>query len=510
MSQRILVIEGDPVLRDNMWRLLRDHGHQVDLAANGAQAAGQLLRSRFDTIIMDLSITDIGASFLGSLSEADGARRQAPSPALIGLVEHRHSLAVSRVCGGVFKAVLSKPLRSGTLIDAIASARSRPAAMGVALPPQGQGRNRSDPSHAARDLSTAHWRRFGLQARPRVFACPSPTPDQEKALKLCFDLASPQEVDLIILLERHGMNDAKRLARSADKPPRPLIALSLDHADLCEAVFDISSETSWRKIASLLRLDRAPSSGVPQLDGLLAASVDVDGALLQTSEHHGVDITWRQKAPIHAEPNVLLGLNQKRGGSVCLANMDGAAEGWDGQGPQPVKTAPTYDREASAHGWSKGARIRAGIQVLLIEEDEKASPDLTLALSRAGHIVCRVQDVHASTLAAAKTRFDVGVIDMNKHSEPHTDLAGLVRSLRSVQRGLPIILVGSDISDNGRNDLVGVGGISRLPKVSAEEHLVEAVSAAIAYGSAQSLASEGIQRYCSPSHRDQVETYAKG
>jgi len=257
MSQRILVIEGDPVLRDSIWRLLNEHGHQVELAANGAQAAEQSLLARFDTLILDLSLIDIGAGVLARLLEANGARGLAPS--LIGLVEHRHSLAVRRVCGGVFKAILSKPFRSGALLDAISGASSRPAAMDAALSPQGEGRNHVETTHAARDLATEHWRRCGLQARPKVFACPKPTPEEEKALKLCFDMANPQAADLIILLERHGISEAKRISPSAETVHCSIIALSQDHADLCDVVFDITSETSWLEIASLLRRDPKPS-----------------------------------------------------------------------------------------------------------------------------------------------------------------------------------------------------------------------------------------------------------
>ena len=446
MSQRILMIEGDPVLRDSMWRLLSDHGHQVELAANGAQAAERSLSARFDTLILDVSRIDIGAGFLTRLLGEDGAH--GPAPSLIGLVEHRHWLAVSRVCGGVFKAILSKPLRSGALLDAISGAGNRPAAMGAGLPPQGERRNRPESTPSARDLSTTHWRRCGLQTRPRVFACPKPRLDQEKALKLCFDMANPQDADLIILLERHGMSEAKRLASSADKMHRPIIALSRDHADLCEAVFEITSETSWRKIASFVRRGRTPSGLVPQVEAALAASAGAAGVMPQTHENDGDEIAPPLKAPIR-------------------------------------------DREGPLRGWNNDAKMHTGAQVLLIEGAENRHPGLTLALARAGHIVCRVQDAHASTLAAARTQFDVGVIDMKRNCEPHSDLAGLVRSLRGAQRGMPIILVGSELSGKDRDVLAGAGGISFLAKAGAQENLVEAVSAAISYGGHQSLASGG-------------------
>ena len=257
MSLRILVVEGDPVLRDSIWRILTDHGHHVELAANGAQAEERSHLARFDTLIFDVSLIDIRAAFLAHFLCAHGARAAAPK--LIGLVENRHSLAVRRVCRDVFNAILSKPFRVAALLDAISGASCHPAEVSLALPPQCEGRNRMEWPSAARDVSTAHWRRYGLHTRPRVFACPRPTMDQEKALKLCFDMVNPKDADLIILLERHGMSEAKRISPSADKISRPVIALSPDHADLCEAIFEITAEASWCKIASLIRRDRIPS-----------------------------------------------------------------------------------------------------------------------------------------------------------------------------------------------------------------------------------------------------------
>ena len=484
MSQRILVIEGDPALRDKMWRLLCDYGHQVDLAANGVQAVGQSLRSRFDTVIMDLSLTDIGGSFLAGLLEADGAR--GPAPSLIGLVELRYSPAVRSVCGGLFKAILSKPLRSAALLDAINAACIQPTAMAAGLASQRQGRYRIEAPHAARDLSKAHWRRWGLQTRPRVFACPRPTMDQEKALKLCFDMVSPRDADLIILLERHGMSEAKRLAPFADKIHRPVIALSPDHSDLCEAVFEITSETSWRQIASLVRRGQTPSAIAPQVETELGASASADRVMPQTHEKAGDDMALPQTRPFDGGPNILREVNQKRVERAPLAGVGESAGGAGDHGKTPVKTEQFGNQERPSYGWNADAQVRAGAHVLLIEGNEIGSPGLTLALARAGHIICRVQDPQASRLAAAGTLFDVGVIDVDTSSEPHIDLLGLVRSLRGVQRGLPIILVGSELGKQQRHDIARAGGISLLAKASAQENLVEAVSAAICDGSPRS------------------------
>ena len=133
--------------------------------------------------------------------------------------------------------------------------------------------------------------------------------------------------------------------------------------------------------------------------------------------------------------------------------------------------------------------MRPAVHVLLIEGNETGGPGLTLALARAGYIVCRVQDPQALMLAAAGTLFDVGVIDKSASSEPHFDLPELVQSLRCVQRGLPIILVASELSGKERNIFARAGGISFLAKARAQEYLVEAVSAAISDGNSHSFLS---------------------
>ena len=484
MSLRILVIEGDPVLRDAIWRLLCEQGHLVELAANGAQAVGGSLRSRFDAVIMDLSLADIGGDILGRLVEADRARGQACSPALIGLVEHRHSLAVSKVCGGLFKAILSKPLQSGAMLDAIAGVSRRPDEVRAARPPKSHANNHTDPSHAARDLSAAHWRRCGLHARPRVVVCPRPTPDQEKALKLCFDMVAPQYADLVILLERHGMAEAKRLPPAADNGPRPIIALSSDHADICAAVFEITSETSWRKVASLVRRDWTPPDLLSPVE---TASDNADMAMPTICENDGDDLSFPTRASCLAEAKGARALDQTCGEIIPLASVGGGANGSGVHWTRRMRTtAPIGDGEA-IHKRNGDDDLRAGAHVLLLEGAENGDLGLTLALAKAGHLVCRVQDPHGSLLATGKTLFDVGVIAC---SERHGDLPDLVRSLRDAQHGLPIILVGSDLSGKERHDLARLGDISFLATVRAQENLVQSVSAAIA-GGAQARASAG-------------------
>ena len=260
MSQHILVVAGDRVLRESVGRLLCDHGHQVDQAGSGAKALERALGSHFDAVVLDLNVANLTDKSLGRLLMADMPRRQAP--ALVGMVEPRHATLVSKASGGMFKAILSKPLDPEALLDAIEADKRKPHT---------RSRDLVESPQAARDLSMAHWRRFGLRTLPKVFACPHATPDQARALALCFDLVNRPDADLIILLERHGMAEVKGLARRGDEIAPPVIALSPDHADLCDAFFEIGSEASWRQIAALVRHGAAPSRAPAQGSGALAA-----------------------------------------------------------------------------------------------------------------------------------------------------------------------------------------------------------------------------------------------
>ena len=71
-------------------------------------------------------------------------------------------------------------------------------------------------------------------------------------------------------------------------------------------------------------------------------------------------------------------------------------------------------------------------QVFLIEGNKIGSLGLTLTFAGPGHIDCRVQDLQASMLAAARTLFDLGVIDMKARSGGLIDLPVLVRFLGGV------------------------------------------------------------------------------
>jgi two-component system OmpR family response regulator len=97
---RILLVEDDDVLRDIVWRSLRDKGHTVDVAASIA-AARQAWRSKhLDAVLLDLRLPRTGAqrSGLGSglklLQEMRGAGDRTPV-----LVLTAHDRTEERIAG---------------------------------------------------------------------------------------------------------------------------------------------------------------------------------------------------------------------------------------------------------------------------------------------------------------------------------------------------------------------------------------------------------------------------
>lgn len=58
--QRILVVEDDPVLRQSIQWALEDEGLQVDTAADGRQALGQLARRRPALVLLDMRLPIVG------------------------------------------------------------------------------------------------------------------------------------------------------------------------------------------------------------------------------------------------------------------------------------------------------------------------------------------------------------------------------------------------------------------------------------------------------------------
>ena len=71
-KKRILLLEDDRALGETLTELLEDSGYEVDLAADGAEAADLAYDHRYDLYIFDINVPEIdGFDLLSGLREAD-------------------------------------------------------------------------------------------------------------------------------------------------------------------------------------------------------------------------------------------------------------------------------------------------------------------------------------------------------------------------------------------------------------------------------------------------------
>ncbi len=256
MTRRILLIEDDAISQDIIRSLLLGQGYHVDVAADGFSGLERARAGHYDALLIDYHLPEMDGYALARLLRDEPARVTAP-PVLIGLTADHSGLAARRGADAVFRAILSKPIKPQDLFDAIeqlcaaGSGTDMAAGAPAALPEEAQ---------AATGLL---WRRHGLPGRPKAFASPPASAEQAAALSLCFDLVSAPEAEIVLLLERHGINEAVRACRQEGRKPRPVIALSADHADICDTLFTVNDPASWTRLAALLGVSPPVVSVLP-------------------------------------------------------------------------------------------------------------------------------------------------------------------------------------------------------------------------------------------------------
>lgn len=246
MTRRILLIEDEQLSQDIITSLLRGQGYAVDVAVDGFSALEQARKRRYDVALVDYHLPEMDGYTLGRLLREQHHGAEA-SPILIGLTADSNGLASRRGADTVFGAILPKPIKSAELFSTIerlcnVSGRSAgPAPASAASTPDD-----------ARRSAAALWRSHGLAAPPKAFASPRPTAEQAAALNLCFDLVGPDEAQCVVLLERHGINEALRVTKRSRSTPIPIIGLSTDHADICDRLFHVDDVASWKALSAAL------------------------------------------------------------------------------------------------------------------------------------------------------------------------------------------------------------------------------------------------------------------
>jgi len=240
MSRRILLIEDDPISQDIIRSLLVSQGHEVDVVTDGFSALDRARRTRYDAALIDYHLPEMDGYMLGRLL-CEQHPSEGATPVLIGLTADRNGLAARRGSDAVFKAILPKPIKPADLFETLERLCAGAQAGGSGAP-----------GAAPREATLSLWRNHGLPLRPRACICPAPSAEQATALALCFELVEPAQAELVLLLERHGINEAIRISRRDPDRKRPVIGLSDDHADICDGLFKVADGESWRKVATLL------------------------------------------------------------------------------------------------------------------------------------------------------------------------------------------------------------------------------------------------------------------
>ena len=251
MSRRILLIEDEPLTQDIIRTLLQGQGYLVDVASDGFTALERARLVRYDVALIDYHLPEMDGYTLGRLLREQHPGRD-DRPVLIGLTADRSGLAARRGSDAVFHAILPKPIRPADLfatIDRVCVSETQNQ------DPSGERAASADqpaPPDETRRAAALVWRSHGLFFLPKAYVSPLPTTEQSAALTLCFDLVGAEDAQCVILMERHGINEAVRAARRGKAMPLPIIALSSDHADICEGLFRIDDPASWAMLAARL------------------------------------------------------------------------------------------------------------------------------------------------------------------------------------------------------------------------------------------------------------------
>ncbi|MFH0944848.1 MAG: response regulator [Planctomycetota bacterium] len=117
--RRILVVEDDRVNQKVAAAMIRNLGHQVSLASNGAEAVQQLERTSFDLVLMDCQMPVLdGYEATAKIRKGEGSVRN-PCVPIIALTAHALAGDREKCLGAGMDDYLSKPIAAELLAAAI-------------------------------------------------------------------------------------------------------------------------------------------------------------------------------------------------------------------------------------------------------------------------------------------------------------------------------------------------------------------------------------------------------
>lgn len=121
---RILIAEDEAPLRELLQRALRDVGHAVETAADGAEALDALERA---TERFELLLTDIRMPVMDGIALALAAIRHDPALVILLMTGYAEQRERAHGLDALIAGVLDKPFTVPEIRAAVADALARPA-----------------------------------------------------------------------------------------------------------------------------------------------------------------------------------------------------------------------------------------------------------------------------------------------------------------------------------------------------------------------------------------------
>jgi DNA-binding NtrC family response regulator len=116
--RRYLIVDDNREFAENLAEIIRDAGDEVDLAADGAEALALVGRSRYQALLTDMRMPQMGGAQV-----VHGVRRLDPGLAALVITAHVADDALEAARREGLLAVLGKPVAIGTLLELLGAAR---------------------------------------------------------------------------------------------------------------------------------------------------------------------------------------------------------------------------------------------------------------------------------------------------------------------------------------------------------------------------------------------------
>ena len=116
--RRYLIVDDNREFAENLAEIIRDAGDEVDLAADGAEALALVGRSRYQALLTDMRMPQMGGAQV-----VHEVRRLDPGLAALVITAHVADDALEAARREGLLAVLGKPVPIGALLELLGAAR---------------------------------------------------------------------------------------------------------------------------------------------------------------------------------------------------------------------------------------------------------------------------------------------------------------------------------------------------------------------------------------------------